>query len=129
MDLRRCIGRIGFCLFCLFLMSLAPLAAADQAPAAAAPPSAASPTQMTGTLPESPSFAPACAAEAPLLSKAPNTGGLDSPEVQPWASKEPLCTHPTCPPGQLYDCVCMVCHGRCPSGYFWDDSVCACAPI
>ncbi len=126
MDLRRCIGRVGFC---LLLASLAPLAAADQAPAAAAPVSAISPIQTTGAPPDPPSFALACTAEAPLLSKAPVSGALDSPEVQPWASKEPLCTHPTCPPGQIYDCVCMVCHGRCPSGYFWDDSVCACAAI
>jgi hypothetical protein len=126
MDLRRCIARVGFC---LLLASLAPLAAADQAPAAAAPASAISPIQTTGTLPESPTFALACTAEAPLLSKAPASSALDLPEVQPWASKVPLCTHPTCPPGQIYDCICMECHGRCPSGYFWDDSLCACAPI
>ncbi|HYX24875.1 MAG TPA: hypothetical protein VFC23_12030 [Thermoanaerobaculia bacterium] len=47
----------------------------------------------------------------------------------PLDSSQNLCTHPPCPTGQIYDCICMICHGRCQSGWFWDDSICGCAPI
>src|SRR5258708_25702090 len=57
MDLRRCIGRVGFC---LLLASLAPLAPPDQAPAAAPPAPAISPIQTPGTPPAPPTPPPPC---------------------------------------------------------------------
>jgi hypothetical protein len=37
--------------------------------------------------------------------------------------------HAACGTGQRWNCICQVCYNFCPSGYFFDDSVCACQPI
>lgn len=37
--------------------------------------------------------------------------------------------HPACGTGERWSCICQVCYQRCPSGYFFDDSLCACAPV
>jgi hypothetical protein len=36
--------------------------------------------------------------------------------------------HPSCALNQRYSCVCG-CYDRCPTGYFFDESLCACAAI
>jgi hypothetical protein len=36
--------------------------------------------------------------------------------------------HAACATGYRWSCTCQVCY-RCPSGYFFDDSLCACAAI
>lgn len=38
-----------------------------------------------------------------------------------------LC-HTTCFTGFRWNCICQVCY-KCPAGQFFDDSICACAPI
>lgn len=88
---------------------------------------------VAGEAPTQPArSAPAVAAPAPaaapgLCASAP--AATASLELQPFAGSQPLCTH-TCPPGELYDCLCKVCHGRCPAGENWNTiPTCACAPI
>lgn len=88
----------------------APIQPAPSAPAVAAP-----------AQPPADAAAPGLCAAAPAATS--------SLELQPFAGGQPLCTH-TCPAGQLYDCLCMVCHGRCPEGENWNTiPTCACAPI
>lgn len=36
--------------------------------------------------------------------------------------------HPSCATNQRYSCVCG-CYDRCPTGYFFDESLCACGAI
>ena len=36
--------------------------------------------------------------------------------------------HDACPLGWRWNCTCQVCY-KCPSGYFFDDSLCVCAAI
>jgi hypothetical protein len=112
MSFRRCALSLRLGLV-LVLLSALPAAAAGSLPQA--PPQPAHAWLAAGT---------SCAASIaqPLIDP------IQSFEVSPFAS-EPLSTRPSCPRGQIYDPVCMVCHAHCPGGYFWDDSVCACQPI
>jgi hypothetical protein len=108
---RRC----SLTLVALLLIAALPAVAGD-APAQTAPaaPAVAAPTPA-------PAAAPALCAATPAA-----TSIL---ELQPFAGGQPLCTH-TCPAGQLYDCLCMVCHGRCGEGENWNTApTCGCAPI
>jgi hypothetical protein len=83
------------------------------------------PTQP-GPAVAAPVQAPADAAAPGLCAAAP--AASSSLELQPFAGRQALCTH-TCPAGQLYDCLCMVCHGRCPVGENWNTvPTCSCAP-
>lgn len=37
--------------------------------------------------------------------------------------------HFSCNANQRWSCTCQICYNRCPNGYFFDDSLCACSPI
>jgi hypothetical protein len=124
MTFRRCrlVFACGLALVVLISLPAAAAQAASQSP----PAGLTTPLllQLEG-LQSSGCAAPAAQTVTPATGEDP----LGSLEVNPFASSQNLCTHPSCPPGQLYDCVCMVCHPRCQSGYFWDSDFCACQPI
>ncbi|HZF10632.1 MAG TPA: hypothetical protein VFE33_17740 [Thermoanaerobaculia bacterium] len=94
-------------------------------PALAEPPAAA-----PGGPPTLPAFLlsdSACA--SPTVTPGSATDPNRTLEVEPWSTAQPLCTHPPCPTGWLYDCFCMECHPHCGSGFFWESDLCSCQAV